>query len=292
MKVAYIILCHKNPAQVDALIDSLYTPDTHFYIHVDKKTRSFELRQREGVFFLDDALRVDIQWGTMGMIHATIHAIETVLGSTTAYDYVTLLSGQDFPIKSKDAIAAFLEAGRDINYIEVLEKGSPMHRRYEKRTQLYYPKSIQKATTVCKILRKLYIYISGGYGGTLKLFRRKNVTGLPVAYGSQWWTLTYDCLAWMQAYWKQHPEYVRFFENTMVPDECFFQTLFMASPFHHKRGDKLTYLEWSENQNNPRLFTLADIEDLLGRTELFARKFDIGADSRILTELAKRLEQR
>ena len=38
MKIAHLILAHKNPAQLERLIRAMKHPAFHFYIHVDKKS--------------------------------------------------------------------------------------------------------------------------------------------------------------------------------------------------------------------------------------------------------------
>jgi hypothetical protein len=43
--------------------------------------------------------------------------------------------------------------------------------------------------------------------------------------GSQWWALTRDACAYVLAYATQHPHVMKFYENTLVPDEMVFQTI-------------------------------------------------------------------
>jgi len=60
LRIAYIILAHKLPGQLVRLVRKLNTKDTHFFIHVDKKTgdetykgMTEPLREYENVFFLE-----------------------------------------------------------------------------------------------------------------------------------------------------------------------------------------------------------------------------------------------
>ena len=60
----------------------------------------------------------------------------------------------------------------------------------------------------------------------------------------------------------------------------------MMSPFKNNRKDKLMFLEWSENKNNPRLLLNKDYEMLQrDKKHLFARKFDITIDENIFNRL-------
>lgn len=38
MKLAILLLCHKNPEQINLFLETLHHPDIEFFIHVDKKT--------------------------------------------------------------------------------------------------------------------------------------------------------------------------------------------------------------------------------------------------------------
>lgn len=43
-----------------------------------------------------------------------------------------------------------------------------------------------------------------------------------------------------------HPEYYKFYENTTCPDESFFHTLVMLSPYADENTDYLTYLHFKK----------------------------------------------
>lgn len=38
MKLAILLLCHKDPEQINLFLETLHHPDIEFFIHVDKKT--------------------------------------------------------------------------------------------------------------------------------------------------------------------------------------------------------------------------------------------------------------
>ena len=59
MKIAYIILAHKLPAQLVRLVKRLDAPGTHFFIHIDKNSDNEVYKQivsdlslMKNVFFL------------------------------------------------------------------------------------------------------------------------------------------------------------------------------------------------------------------------------------------------
>lgn len=159
-----------------------------------------------------------------------------------------------------------------------------------KRNAIYYPDWMFSQNTYVRILRKLYIYVTGGYKHTFKLFRRKQKNSIVYEYGSQWWGLRKESLLWIYDFLKKKENLTRLFGNSLTPDECVFQTAYMLSPYKTKHQDKVVFLDWAANMNNPRILTRDDLKLLItDKGNLFARKFDESVDSTILDWLEKRI---
>lgn len=64
MRIAFLIQCHKNPRQINMLLNALKHPMVDVFVHVDKKTQEIgkEIAQREGVYLLPEQEFVDVQW--------------------------------------------------------------------------------------------------------------------------------------------------------------------------------------------------------------------------------------
>ena len=64
MRIAILIQCHKNPKQINLLLERLNHPDIDCYLHIDKKADfADKIIHRENVFVLPDEQRV---FGGMG----------------------------------------------------------------------------------------------------------------------------------------------------------------------------------------------------------------------------------
>lgn len=287
MKVAYLLLCHKNPRQINMLLEELISDGSDCFIHIDRKstmTRS-ELMSSEQIFFVPDNKRVDVKWASNTMVRATLELLDCMTQCGRIYDYVCLLSGQDFPIKNSQYRNSFLEKNYGFNFIEVLPHGEYKYKRYNKRSLLYFPTFVYDSTFLAKAMRKIYILSTGGYTRTFFVFKRRNTSGVDFEYGSQWWCLTYECILWMMEYIKDNVN-VNYFDNALTPDECFFQSVFMKSPYKNKRKDRVMYFEWAENENNPKVIKVDDYDMLVNYPDkLFARKFDIAVDCGIIVKL-------
>jgi hypothetical protein len=93
----------------------------------------------------------------------------------------------------------------------------------------------------------------------------------------------------------QAERFKRFYRNTFIPDEGFFQTVMMNTATHGEVvGDDLRTIDWVPDgliKLRPRTFTVADADTLLkAGKNLFARKFEADVDAGILTLLERRIE--
>lgn len=288
MRICYLILCHKNEQQINSLIKQLDDKDVTFCIHVDKKAQ-LDILSKNNIYFVDDQHRIDIKWGDMGMVTATLNLIKLAI-EHGPYDYVVLLSGQDYPIKNKEQINNFLSLHNGTNFIDVNTDSDKLFKRMLKRVELYYPKWMLRSSLFSRMIRKVWIMASGGVTYTFKPFRRKLPCNLKYAYGSQWWVLSYAAIKWMNQFVEEHSYILFFFENSLVPDECFFQMLFLESPYVGTHEKKLTYVEWENNRNHPRVLLEDDIPMLLRQQHLFARKFDVNIDSSVINALTNAVD--
>ncbi len=121
IKIAYVIAAHKNPKQFSRLINRLDGDHADFFIHIDKKCSiknfkdSIPTINAEKVAFLK---QFDASWSEFGMIKAEVNALQSIIKSGKNYDFIILLSGQDYPIKTNDYIKAFFQKHKEKSFIE------------------------------------------------------------------------------------------------------------------------------------------------------------------------------
>lgn len=77
MRVAFLMQCHKNPEQINLLLDALNYPMVDVFVHVDKKSQGIrkKIKQREGVYILPAQQCVDVQWAQYSQIEATLQLL-------------------------------------------------------------------------------------------------------------------------------------------------------------------------------------------------------------------------
>src|SRR5262249_50436576 len=119
--VAYLILADRAPDQLARLVRSL-PENSPVLIHIDLRAgakiyeRCVELlSDRPKLKFVT---RHKCWWGSFGIVEGTISLVQTLIDDGTNFDYATLLSGSDYPIKSNSKIAEFLSQNRGREFIE------------------------------------------------------------------------------------------------------------------------------------------------------------------------------
>ena len=188
MTFAYLIAVHKNPKQLERLVQNLLTENVSVFVHIDKKTNETPfvelLTDCKNVFFCKR--RISVNWGGFSIVEATVSLMETMIKNIGIPDYVHLLSGQDFPLKNPAQIAHFfnLHAGRNFMEYESLPKTD------------WYLRGMNR------IEYEWFIDTLGGERSKELTKHQKPKSFIPgiIPYGgSGWWSLTGDCVAWLFA---------------------------------------------------------------------------------------------
>lgn len=301
MKIFYVILTYNFPTLLGRTVGALAGPESWFYIHVDKRHSTAPFRQqtagRPQVRFLDDGERVASKWGHISTVDAALNALRKI--KTEHPDekdgYIVLLSGQDYPIRSREYIRRFLEEHATTTYMQTekvpyanLREGGVNRtrdayfhlggRNIVRVSRLKINK--ENIVSYYKILRyrPSRIFAAVGAFFTRRRFPLKDYEqyvgefwcGFPLQTGNLLLGLT-----------ESHPEYRAFHRRTLIPEECYFQTLVannrgrLPGPLE---GRTLHYIDWSDT-HTPATFTRNHRDDLqrIMDTEpdmLFARKFD------------------
>ena len=294
MKIAILIMCHKNPEQVNLFLETMRHPQFAFFIHVDKKSDIVnDIIVRDDVIVVPEEKRVDIKWGQVSLVDATL-ALFLCAKERDDFDFYWLCSGQDFPIKPMSRITKWFEMHPENDFVDIyLSKNAGLKRdnHYDKRNALFYPQWMLGNSLWKRIAKRAYIDLTGGYNHTFKWARRNNTTGLLFFFGSEWICLTSRTFEWMKNYLSCHPEYYQYMQNCNCSDESFFQTLLMNSPYAENRMDYLHYIDWSEEKNSPKTLTFDDIDSITTSDKYMARKIDIDYDLKIVEALQKKVEE-
>ena len=108
MRIAHLIITYSNPQQTERMIRRMQDPDFDFYIHLDAKlplSSHAYLAEISNVYLIRN--RIKVQWAAYSTIQAEFNSIQEILDSRRRDDFVTLMSGQDYPVKTIAEIKQF-----------------------------------------------------------------------------------------------------------------------------------------------------------------------------------------
>lgn len=281
MNIAYIILTHRYPEQLARLVRTLNSEGTSFFIHVDQRSQDCYLQASQllaGLPNVHFVKRYACHWGHPNLVRAALSGLESIVDSRTPFDYAVLLSGQDYPIKSPDAIANFFEQHNGHQFmsyfaVEGFNPWTDMPFPWNSRTRIEYWHLVVRS-------RMFHIPI-----------RRQLPYGYVPYIGYQWWAFSKEAVEYILGFVRSHPAFVKFFNHVYIPDELFFQSLLLNSPLRYTVvNNDLRFVDWDNpNPNVPATLNVDYFEQLRQSECLFARKFDANQDSQILDLIDQQL---
>lgn len=242
------------------------------------------LSMRDNVVFL---ARNRCDWGGFGHVEASLKGLRALEDKGARFDYVILLTGQDYPIKSNSYIQEFLGAHWGYSYID------------------FFPLPHKQWPGNGGLDRLLHWhFILGGHHFEcpiaspwryhhLNLIWNRLITVIPAKRkwpekvlpygGSSYWCLSRECIEYILQYVQANEWWIRYFKHAWVPDELFFQTILLNSPYRDRLvNDNLRFIQWTNRQPSPDILTAKDFPSFSTTAKLFARKFDATIDASVL----------
>ncbi len=283
-KIAYILLCHKDPDAIVLQAERLTSAGDYISIHFDARAPLAQFRQ------IRDALadnpnvtivrpRIRCGWGEWSLVQATLNAVEAAVEAFPRASHFYMLSGDCMPIKSAEYAHGFLD-GHDRDFIESVDFfDSDWIKTGMKEDRLIYRHFLNERK------HKALFYASVELQRRLGL-KRSIPADIRMQIGSQWWCLRRRTVEWILEFTRKRRDVMRFFRTTWIPDETFFQTLVRhLVPETEIESRTLTFLMFSD-YGMPVTFYNDHYDLLLGQDYLFARKISPEA-----TDLKARLGQ-
>lgn len=268
-KVAFLLLCHRDPEGVIAASRAFVAAGDRVAIHFDRRApeAGFD-RLREalgglpGVAF---APRVACGWGEWSLVRATLNMARTALAAFPEASHFQLLSGDCAPTKTAAQLRRAL-AGHDRDWIEAAD----FHESGWIRTGLKEERLIYRHWFNEREQPRLF-YASMALQRRLGLTRRAP-EGLRIRIGSQWWLLRRRTLERVIGFLEARPDVRRFFRTAWIPDEILFQSVVPhLVPPDEIVAEPPTTLLFSD-YGQPVVFH-ADLEGMLkAEPRFFARK--------------------
>lgn len=282
-RVAYMLQIHNRPEQVNKFIKQLLSGDeADIYIHIDQKSyQSIKGQIIEGPHVMVLPESIDCEWGDISQIDTTLLLLHAVMASNKSYDYVCLRSGQDLLVK--DGFHDYLSENKGSVFLNYRSMTNELA-----LVELSWPKITRRRYTSAHPVRIYRRMIQEFHRIGLTLLPNRNYWPRDYSFykGSQWFTIPFPVAKYIVEFLKENEWYHQYFENTLIPDESFFHTLIMNSPYKDDVvNDNLLFLKWGvtlRDRNSPQYLTEEDIPAIEKSEHFFARKFDEKVDSTVV----------
>ena len=281
-KIAFILLCHKDPESIIRQAQRLTAKGDYIAIHFDANANPKHFQRIREKLSANPSVaftsrRIKCGWGEWSLVEATLLAVEAAVNAFPRATHFYMLSGDCMSIKSAQYAHDFLDRD-DVDYIESFDFfGSDWIKTGMKGDRLHYRHWFNERKN------KFLFYASVNIQRRLGL-SRKIPGDMQMMIGSQWWCLRRRTVEWILDFCRERPDVMRFFRTTWIPDETFFQTLVPhLVPEKEIKTRTLTFLLFTD-YGMPVTFYNDHYDLLLSQDYLFARK--ISPDAR---ELKNRL---
>jgi len=303
MRIAYIISAYKSPNLLIRLVQRLHTPTSLFLIHVDKRTdKKVYYEMVSGLTHLSNVIflkRHNCHWGDFGHVRATLKGLTYLFQNEVDFDYLFLLTGQDYPIKSNAYIASFLSQAKEKEFISYyqfpnnwgrdggMSRIELWHFRYLEDWPLRSLDAFVHLPSKREFKSRVKAIV---YASVNMMFAKRTLPGNMRPFGGPgYWCITRKCAKFINTFVTRNPELVKFFRYVDIPDEIFFHTIILNSPFaQNVINDDLRCIDISDRRG-PRIWQKRDLEMLTQSKALIARKFDTAVDSEILDLIDSKL---
>lgn len=294
--IAYFILVHRYTHQFKRLFTAVYNSKNQYLIHIDKKaTKSVHTSVKN---FLEDFSNAwilksqNVVWGGYSMVDIELKGMKKLLSLSKKWDFFVNLSGQVYPLKSQTDIQSFLKLNKGSSFLKIADQ-------------------IQKRPNTLNRIYNFFVETADGFIG--KPIKRSFLPNVTPYIGGQWKILSRECCEFISTSPKV-AKFRKFYKNTLIVDESFFQTVLMNTHYlgkivnDDKRaiiwipdfGTLLTSKVFTQSTTRvlvasgeiklrPKTFTTSDFPYLSKSTALFARKFDETTDATIFGLLDDKL---
>lgn len=299
MKHAFLIIAHGNWKQLKILLKQIDSSNHDIYIHIDAKIKNPPIEFiREGIMLsrIEIVQKFKVYWGSFELVETELFLLEKAR-KNLEYDYYHLLSGMDLLIKPLNEIDDFFEKNNGYEFVHFdTDDRIKKDKEILRRVQCYHFFTNYRKGFKCKVLNKFFNFlehISLGLQTILKIDRTKKYNEFVIKYGSQWFSITDNLVSYII---ENKDRIYNIFNHTKCADELFIQSLVYNSAYKNRLYDlkyddnckanmRLIDLKERSKNGSPYIWRIEDFDEISTSECLFARKFDINVDEKIVNEI-------
>ena len=304
MRIAFVLQTFRALDQVRKLVTALTRDGLETVIvisHNGPVEEQAVLRAMPGV---DHVIPSPGGRGRFTVVDGLISGMRWLCKSEAGFDWLFVMSGQDYPIRPLPDLAAALrqsEFDAHFYHFDALDEAqansgpmawprSEVENRYLFRYGLVKPFTSRLERAILKIPRHLIALGSGyrletSYGLCIGRKPEKSPFGPDFALigGSYWMNMNRACVDAVLNFVDGRPDLTAYFRDVVAPEEAFLQSVLVNDRSLKVSASELRYYDFSGGRHGrPHNFGAGDIERLRASGCYIARKFDETTDPGIL----------
>lgn len=302
MTIGFVILSHRDPAQLLRLVTTLNRlyGDPPIACHHDMAQASIDVGAFPGnVRFVQPSIRTG--WGKWSVVQGFFAALR-LLYDDDAPDWFVLLSAVDYPVRRAEAVRAdlnALEADALIDFRLLDDTAESAAARFGPRN----PELEQFESEINRRLKRtryegaqLWLPMLRFNDGARRVRPGRYTLDLPFRTpfrpfsrdfrcfdGDHWFTGNARVARLLLNPTARHLKLQKYLSMRTSPDECYFQTVLCNEPGLRLVRDNRRYAQWSGGGAHPQPLTEADLRAITASNAHFARKF--AADAPVLDRI-------
>lgn len=290
MQVQYLVAAYEEPAQVERLCSHL---GDHVVVQWDCETPAPAIGHAEAVW----PTRKPVTWGDGTQLAALLDSFEQL--RTKSFDWLILLSGQDYPIRPQVELHRFLETSDRQLFLESSAEGlvgdphSKPSAAWDHLARRYFfqyrwvPRPIWRWAP-SRFLAHAGIRVADKLISSEALRVQYRPAGMPPGIGSRaqrtpfsiempcrkggdWFALSRPVFDDLLNMCRTHPEITAYFFKTFIPTEAFFHTVLLPKWERSNGGRRLHFRRGSGAR--ALLLDDSDLKAMRESGAFFARKF-------------------
>jgi hypothetical protein len=287
VKLAYLVVSHRNPRQVLRLVTALDEgPAAHVFVRHDQRQSRLEAAEVEqaGGRLIDDGLPVE--WGGWSHLRMLLASVELMAGELDP-DWLMVLSGQDYPLRPLAQVEQRLASAEHDAYLgdawqlQTSALPPPPAEEFFLR-YAYFHLPAPGLRWFPRRLRRAVYYRDRPRRFGIRLPRLPFRDDLRCWVSSDWPTLNRRALQAVLRTKREERRLMRHYRHTFAPAESFFATALMNDAALRVADDDRRFVRFQPGAPSPDVLTSTDLNQLQTSGADFARKFDIAVDARVL----------
>jgi len=286
-KVAFLVICHAEPAMLARLARRLVAVDCATFVHVNARSDISPFHKATtgipSVSFVSDDERIAVNWCGYTLIEAILASVRLAIVEQPDTARFVLLTGADYPIKPMEDILQEIRKDQEIIKID---------RALDWEGKSWFDRTVTNVFLGDNNLfnQRSRIAPARLLGRGIERFaRRWQRYPLTIYHGPSWWSLTRSAMDQALAIASSPATNIEWFRRSRTPDETVFHTLVRNSLRASKiKLDALRdgveaypeslagthYVDWRRpNPDYPRILEEDDLPAIMASEALFARKF-------------------